>query len=85
MIIINRNLTAIICTLMICITVILVFFNPYHYTMIGGKNPVRDNWITGKTEILSNDGWVRMYPVADKIKPGDTLKDGKIIKRAASN
>ncbi|WP_028609193.1 hypothetical protein [Paenibacillus harenae] len=48
----NKWWAAVICTFFVCLTAVIVFYNPYHYSMYNGKYPVRDNWITGKTEIM---------------------------------
>lgn len=48
----NKYWASIICTFIICVTIVVVFFSPYHYSMYNGKYPVRDNWMNGKTEMM---------------------------------
>ena len=80
MLIMNKYVAFLISVALICVTAIVIFFNPYHYSMYGGKYPVRDNWITGKTEMLKNEGWIVLTEPAPKV--GDVLEDGKVIYRS---
>lgn len=95
----NKWLAYVICTFFVCVAAVAIFFNPYHYSMYQGKYPVRDNWVTGKTEILKGSPTIKWNEISSNnvtsseeteatgtyngIRVGDVLKDGKVVQRSA--